>query len=209
MPKEYEHAFFDFNKKDIISKIKKLNGTHKGVYLFRVQVFIHPFKKPGTYVRVRDEGYRTTMTYKYQAPKELYPEENEVLIDNFDEGVKILLGIGCKKKYYYEKIRDIWNVKNTEVVFDTNPGVDDRMEVESKTKSEMTEMIKYFGLKIEDRSERYLDLFGIVIPKSIDLTFKNVKSALLPYVKKNKEKFIELVNDQFDMYKKVIKKKSN
>ena len=149
------------------------------------------------------------MTYKYQAPKEIYPEENEVLIDDFDEGVKILLGIGCKKKYYYEKIRDIWNVQNTEVVFDSNPGIDDRMEVESKTKSEMSEMIKYFGLKIEDRSERYLDLFGIVIPKSIDLTFKNVKSALLPYVKKNKEKFIELVNDQFDMYKKVIKKKSN
>jgi len=71
----------------------------------------------------------------------------------------------------------------------------------------MSEMIKYLELKIEDRFQRYLDLFGIVIPKSIDLTFKNVKSALLPFVKKNKERFIELVNDQFDMYKKVIKKK--
>jgi hypothetical protein len=80
------------------------------------------------------------------------------------------------------------------------------MEVESKTKSEMTEMIKYFGLKIEDRSERYLDLFGIVIPKSIDLKFNSVKKYLLPLVTKNKKEFVELVNEQVKRYKKLFNK---
>ena len=206
MPKEFEHAFFGFNKKDIISKMKELKGKRKGTFLFRVQVFLHPAAVPGTYIRVRDEGFRTTMTYKYQGPTDKYAEENEVNIDNFDEGVKILLGVGCKKKYYYEKIREIWNVKNTEVVFDTNPGIDERMEIESKTVKEMKEMIKYFNVKVVDFPNRYLDLFGIVIPKTVDLTFINVKKDLIKECKKNKVEFIKLVDEQLNKYKKLVKK---
>ena len=37
-----------------------------------------------------------------------FVNENEVIINNFDEGCKILLGLGCVKKYYYEKMREIW-----------------------------------------------------------------------------------------------------
>jgi len=205
MPQEFEYAFFDFNKNEIISKIKELNGKHNGTYIFRVQVFIHPLETPGTYVRVRDEGFRTTMTYKYKDVKDSFENEEEVNIDNFDSGVKILLGLGCKKKYYYEKIREIWTLKNTEIVFDSNPGIDDRMEIESKTKTELNKMVKFFNLKIESRSERYLDLFGIVIPKTVDLTFKNVKKDLAKHVKKNKTKFIELVDNQLIKYKKLMK----
>jgi len=205
MPQEFEYAFFDFNKNEIISKIKELNGKHNGTYIFRVHVFIHPLETPGTYVRVRDEGFRTTMTYKYKDVKDSFENEEEVNIDNFDSGVKILLGLGCKKKYYYEKIREIWTLKNTEIVFDSNPGIDDRMEIESKTKTELNKMVKFFNLKIESRSERYLDLFGIVIPKTVDLTFKNVKKDLAKHVKKNKTKFIELVDNQLIKYKKLLK----
>jgi adenylate cyclase class 2 len=205
MPQEFEYAFFDFDKNEIISKIKELNGKHKGTYLFRVQVFIHPLETPGTYVRVRDEGFRTTMTYKYKDVKDSFENEEEVNIDNFDSGVKILLGLGCKKKYYYEKIREIWTLKNTEIVFDSNPGIDDRMEIESKTKTELNKMVKFFNLKIESRPERYLDLFGIIIPKTLDLTFKNVKKNLVKHVKKNKTKFIELVDNQLIKYKKLMK----
>ena len=150
---EYEYAFYDFSKKEIIKKIKKLKGKKVGQYLFRVQVFIHPLEKPGTYIRVRDEGHRVTMTYKYKEPGAKFDEENEINIDNFDEAVNILLGVGCKKKYYYEKIREIWKVKNTEIVFDTNPGVVDRMEVESKSKSELTEMVSYFNLKPSEEKD--------------------------------------------------------
>jgi predicted adenylyl cyclase CyaB len=203
---EYEYYFFDFSKKDIIKKIKSLKGKCKGTFLFRVQVFIHPLEKPGTYIRVRDEGHRITMTYKYKSPESKFDEENEIIINNFDEAVTILLGIGCKKKYYYEKIREIWTVKNTEIVFDSNPGIDDRMEIESKTKSELMEMVKYFEVKPSEIKDRYIHLFELIIPKSSDLTFKNVKKDLLPHVKKNKQGFIELVDNQVEKYNKLLKK---
>lgn len=205
MPKEYEYAFFNFKKNDIISKIKEMNGKLKGVYLFKVQMFIHPLETPGTYIRVRDEGFRTTITYKFKDSKSKFEDEEEVEINDFDSGVNILLGIGCKKKYYMEKIREIWQVKNTEVVFDTDPGVDDRLEVESKTKTELNKMVKYFGLNLEEKQDRYMNLFGIVIPKTIDLKFQNVKKELLKCVKKDKENFIELVDYQLKKYKKLMK----
>jgi len=177
--------------------------------LFRVQVFIHPLEKPGTYIRVRDEGHRITMTYKYKAPDSKFEDENEININNFDEAVNILLGIGCKKKYYYEKMREIWTVKNTEIVFDSNPGIDDRMEIESKSKSELSEMVKYFEVKPSEVKDRYMDLFELIIPKSMDLTFKNAKKDLLPHVKKNKQEFIKLVEDQLAKYNKLMKKIKN
>jgi len=104
-----------------------------------------------------------------------------------------------------EKIREIWQVKNTEIVFDTDPGIDDKLEIESKTKTELNKMVKYFGLKLEDKQDRYMNLFGIVIPKTIDLKFQNVKKELLKCVKKDKEKFIELVDYQLKKYKKLMK----
>jgi len=206
MPKEFEHEFFEFNKKDIISKIKEMNGKCKGIFLFRVQVLVHPLNTPGTYIRVRDEGFRTTMTYKCKNPNDKYEQEEEIVIDNFDNGVTLLLSLGCKKDYYYEKIREIWYIKNTEVVFDSNPGIDDRLEVESKTLKEMKEMINIFNLKITDIPERYMDLFGIVIPKTVDLRFKTVKKDLINTVKKNKETFIKLVDEQLKKYNKLFKK---
>jgi hypothetical protein len=206
MPKEFEHEFFNFDKKNIISKLKEMNGKCKGIFLFRVQVLVHPLNTIHTYVRVRDEGFRTTMTYKFQGSNDKYPQEEEIVIDNFDNAIALLLGLGCKKKYYYEKIREIWHIKNTEVVFDSNPGIDDRLEVESKTLKEMKEMINTFNLIIIDNPERYMDLFGIVIPQTVDLTFKNVKKDLIDIVKKNKDKFIKLVDEQLKKYNKLIKK---
>ena len=146
------------------------------------------------------------MTYKLQSAKDKYAQEEEVVINNFDDGVALLIGLGCKKKYYYEKIREIWDVKNTEVVFDSNPGKDDRMEVESKTLKEMKEMIKYFDLKVKEIKDRYMDLFGFTIPKGDDLTFQSVKKDMLKLVKKNKDEFIKLVDDQLKKYKKLMKK---
>jgi predicted adenylyl cyclase CyaB len=206
MPKEFEHAFFNFNKKNIISKIKEMNGKCAGIYLFRVQVLFHPLNTVGTYVRVRDEGFRITMTYKFQEPNDKYAQEEEIIIDNFDNAVAILLGLGCKKKYYYEKIREIWHIKNTEFAFDTNPGIDERLEIESKTLKEMKEMINMCNLTVINNPERYMDLFGISMLKPTDLTFKNVKKDLIDSVKKNKEQFIKIVDEQLIKYNKLIKK---
>ena len=116
MPKEYEYAFTNFDKEKIISKIKKLKGVYKGTFLFRVQQFDIPYNSnlnPNLNIRVRDEGYRITMTVKIPPLEgDNFDDEYEVIIDNFDDGVNYLLSLGYIKQVYYEKIREIWKISN-------------------------------------------------------------------------------------------------
>jgi len=207
MAREYEYRFHDYDKKDVVKKMKALKAVKKGIFLFRVMVLIHPLESPNTYVRVRDEGERITMTYKYNT-NDKFVNEDEVIVDNFDSACNILFGLGCKKKYYYEKTREIWKIKNTEIVFDMNPAIEEMMEIESKTIKELDYYTKKIGLdpndnKTTDNAKIYLDLFGIIIPKNIDLDFKNMKKHLKPYVTKNMKQFNELTKVQLDIYKKI------
>ena len=206
MPLEYEYSYYNFNKEDIISKIKSLNYKFKGTYLFRVQTFIHPLKKNKTYIRVRDEGHRITMTHKLLSDND-FDDETEVNVNDFDSAVELLLNIGCIKNYYYEKIREIWVNENIEVIFDTNPGNIEKMEVESTNIQDLNVIIKILELdnKMKDDSNKYLDMFGIEIPKNIDLKFNSVQKDLLPYVKRNEKEFKELVVKQVQKYNQLIK----
>jgi adenylate cyclase class IV len=204
MPKEYEYRFNNYNKKDIIVKLKDINAKYFGTFKFKVMVFTDSINSE-KYIRVRDEGHRITMTVKNNLTDK-FPIENEVIINNFDEGINILLAVGCKKKYYYEKYREIWNYKNSEIIFDMNPGIPELMEVESSTKKELDILCKKLELNINNyqgfsNNQIYLDLFGIVIPKSLDLTFKNSKKELKP--SKNKEEFIKLVKMQVKEFNKI------
>jgi predicted adenylyl cyclase CyaB len=207
MPTEFEYNFIDFDKKKIINILKENNGKKQDIYLFRVQIFTHPLNTKKTYIRIRDEGHRITLTYKYDLDKE-FVKEDEVIINNFDEGCKILLNLGCTKKYYYEKIREIWNIGNVEICFDTTPGKPEIMEIEADNKKELLKTLDLFKLKIPKTQNlsQYNELFGIIIPHNTDLTFKNVKKVLGKHCKKNKNKFIKLVDEQLQLYLSVIKK---
>ena len=105
MPLEYEYRYQDgnFDKNEIRSRLKELGAEKHGDWLFRVQVFTNPLVGTNPYIRIRDEGYKITMTYKSKGTGE-FVNEQEVIIDDFDTGVNIMLGLGCVKKYYYEKI---------------------------------------------------------------------------------------------------------
>jgi adenylate cyclase class IV len=205
MPKEYEYRFNSYDKKEIITKLKELGAKYFGTFKFRVMVFTDHHNSE-TYIRVRDEGHRVTMTVKNNLTDK-FPVENEVIINNFDEGINILLAVGCKKKYYYEKYREIWNLKNSEVIFDMGPGIPELMEVESLKKNELDTLCKKLNLDIKSyqgfsNNKLYLDLFGIVIPKSAeDLTFSNVGKLLKPT--KNIEEFKKLIKMQLSEFKKI------
>jgi adenylate cyclase class IV len=204
MPKEYEYRFNNYNKKDITSKLKELGAKYYGTFKFRVMVYTDQ-NNSEKYIRVRDEGHRVTMTIKNNLTDK-FPIENEVIINDFDEGINILLQLNCKKKYYYEKYREIWNYKNSEIIFDMNPGIPELMEVESSTKKELDILCKKLDLNISNyqgfsNNVVYSELFGITIPKTLDLTFKSALKDLKPT--KNKEEFIKLVKMQIKEFKKL------
>jgi hypothetical protein len=154
MPKEYEYSFKKFNRAKILSKLVELNAIYGGTFLFKVQQFNPPQHLPyNINIRVRDEGYRVTMTIK--TPTKDFDNEEEVIINSFDYGVNYLLRLGCTKSVYYEKVREIWILPNfenlfakkyTEIVFDTEAGLPDIMEIESPTFEELQMVVHLFGL---------------------------------------------------------------
>ena len=213
MPKEYEYLFQDFDKLKIISKLKELKAIYKGTYLFRVQQLNMPEKEnlKNSRIRIRDEGFRITMTIKTKTKTNDFDEEKEIIIDNFETGIDMLLILGCEKDAYHEKIREIWTIKNTEIVFDIGPGYPEVMEIESKTLGELKNMVKLFNLIVIPKNERknlFVELFGIdmkEIYKIKNITFINAKKILTPLVSKNKKKFNLLIKEQKNIFKKIIK----
>jgi len=141
-----------------------------------------------------------------------FDEEREIIIDNFENGVALLLQLGCTKHVYYEKIREIWELKNCEIVFDTPPGYPDVMEIESKTLVGLNKMVKLLGLVVIPEKEQknlFVELFGIdenEFKKLNNITFNNTKKILTPLVTKNKKQFNKLTDDHLKKYKTVIKK---
>ena len=202
MPKEYQ--FYGYDKLSLIKNIRELGGKKQGQYIFRVAVFNHPLKIQNTYIRIRDEGFRKTLTYKIKKPNTEFEEEHETMIENFDESVNILLGLGCTKKYSYEKIREIWHLSNTEIVFDTNPGEPEIMELESSSRKYLDNIVKKLDLsqfKIIEYNQTD-ELFGFSI-KNLnisDITFDNVNKILGKLVTKNKKEFNSLLKYQRNLY---------
>ena len=194
---EIEYQFYGYPKDEVLNGLVALGATKRGTFVFRVQVFNGP---PGTYIRVRDEGFRVTMTHKIKKPDSEFEEEHEVSVDNFERAVNFLLGVGYTKKYAYEKIREIWDCENSEIVFDTNPGEPERMEIESKTVEELdafVEKLRVSAYKV-DEFDPTVELFGFSMstlgPR--DLKFDSVQESLGPLVTKNKEAFDSLVESQ-------------
>ena len=213
MPLEYEYVFRDYDKKDVITKIKNMNGKKFGHFIFRVIVFQHPDKENMSYIRIRDEGHKITMTLK-QKSKTQFSDEYEIEIDNFETAEKMLYLLGCTKKYYYEKMREIWHLDNNdiEIVFDTTPGFPEIMEIEClKSKTKLDLLISKLELKdsiVDKEKSKPLteELFGFLIPKTIpEITFGNVKKELSKYVVKNKKLFLQLVKENLEIYNSLKK----
>lgn len=83
------------------------------------------------------------------------------------------------------------------------------MEIEAETKKNLVNTVNKLGLKNVAHNNfinggLYKNIFGIVIPKNVDLTFKNMEKVLKPLCTNNCEMFVKLIKIQKDMYKKLI-----
>jgi len=208
MPVEYEYSFYNYNKKNVIKNIKKLGFKKKGQFIFKVHVFTHPLNTPDTYIRIRDEGFRVALTYKAKDPKSTFEIEDETDIGDYDEGIKILLNLGCTTKYSYEKIREIWSLDTNEIIFDINPGEPERMEIESKTKKDLDEITSHLELQdliVTDNYDPLKEKFGIELVGQ-NLTFLTCKKILSKLItkKETKKEFNEMIEEQLVLYNKLL-----
>jgi predicted adenylyl cyclase CyaB len=207
MSKEIEKRFYTYDRREVENKIKSLGGIRKGMYLFQILAFNQP---PGySLLRLRDEGHRITFTLK-QKGADGYELEDEVNVSNFNNMRTILEKIGQTKKYLIQKVREIYNVNNSELVFDHYPGLPGYIEIESPTEEELFQLQKEFNLIDEPHREAgdlYLELYGITKDRPLlDLAFDNVHELFKKYITKNEEEMIRIVEGQQKLLEKVDNK---
>jgi len=141
---EYEATFAKgIDKEDMREKLKGVGADLvRPEFLQKRVVFDFPGEKDreiretGGYgfLRVRDEGDKTTLTLKIFDGKKISDQkETEVVVSDFDETVAICHGIGCVARTSEESKRELWKFDETEVTIDTWPFLGSIVEVEGKS----------------------------------------------------------------------------
>ncbi len=218
MGKEIEKRFFQFNKEDVLQKLKSMNAKNNGTHIFKVWKFnTHSKMSPDIHtLRVRDEGHKKTFTIKKRGGKDKFDTEWEVNIQDPQEMVKMMELMEFDLDHYYEKIREIYKVGKSEVIFDTYPGMTYSMEIESPTLSSLQKMMKKLGLKDGEEDKKvdtdFYKKYGIEggfderIGKCKEgYTFQNVLKNRNRLATKNRKEFESYVRNQLNLYQSVKK----
>ncbi len=222
MGKEIEKRFFKFDKREVVNKLNQMNAKHKGEHVFKVWKFNIPDSMHSDIhtLRVRDEGHKKTFTIKKRGKGDKYDTEFEVKIQDPQEMLKMLELMNFKLDHYYEKVRDIYKVGTSEVIFDIYPGMPLSMEIESKNVSILKKLMKKLGVKDDEEDKKVDDAFyqkykiGGKFDSRIQkiqggYTFKNVYNQSSHLSKENKKEFKSYVKKQLRDYVSLIKSKEN
>lgn len=220
---EYEGRILDINPEDIRQRAKAIGGKCIApLTLYRRSVFKLCDVERG-FVRVRDEGNKTTMTAKIFKNKD-FPEEYELDIKNsFESGQSFLRALNLTEKAYHETIREKWFIPRRvggasqlcELTIDYIPGLPPYSEIECKSQIDLRRACKLLGVKYSDLlfggyGNVFVHYYGMaandinnVIPR---LTFKGVIKEIGGYLHKNKDILKKETNEGLKVYDKLANK---
>jgi adenylate cyclase class 2 len=108
-------------------------------------------EKIGGWVRVRDEGDKTTLAYKQLDNRGIDgTKEVSVVVSSFDDTCQLLESIGLKQNSFQETKRESWILDSVEIELDEWPWIKPYIEVEAKDESSLIEVINKLGLNVND-----------------------------------------------------------
>ncbi len=189
---EYEATFTNIDKDEIRKKLKNLGADLiKPEFLMKRTVFNLPAGHEilGGWLRVRDEGDKTTMSLKVvEAGKIENQKETCLAIDNYNEAILFLKEIGCEEKSYQETRREIWNLQNVEICIDEWPYLDPFVEIEGDNEGDVKKVSEQLGF---DYSTAWFCSVDVLYSKKYGISEKAVDREPLitfnisnPFIKK-------------------------
>ena len=147
---EYEATFTNIDKEKIRYKLRQLKAKLiKPEFLQKRVVFNLPKhqKIEGSWLRVRDEGDKITLSLKIVDGHKI-EDQKEICIevDDFSQAVGLLSAIGCQEKAFQESKRELWTLDNVEITIDEWPFLEPFMEIEGKSEQLVRNVSKKLGL---------------------------------------------------------------
>ena len=150
MKSEIEAKFLNVNHDDLRIKLDKLGAVleHPMRIMRRVVIHTPAMTEKNAFVRVRDEGSRTTITYK-QFDKDSIDgaKEHEVEVSDFDTAVGIFTAAGLEYDTFQESRRENWRLGDTEVMLDEWPWLKPYIEIEGPTEESVRTLATNLGFE--------------------------------------------------------------
>ena len=108
-------------------------------------------REKNSFVRVRDEGDKTTLTYKQFDENSLTgAKEIEIVVGDFDACVSLLEQAYLPYRSFQESRRETWHLDDTEVVLDEWPHLEPYIEIEGLSEKGVKETAKKLGFDWND-----------------------------------------------------------
>lgn len=124
----------------------------KPATIYRNSVFNLPLERKieNSWLRVRDEGDKVTMSLKIIGERIADQHEYCFVADSMEEGEKFLRLIGAEEKSRQEKRRETWALNGCEVVIDEWPFLEPLAEIEGKSEVAVLETVALLGFQEQD-----------------------------------------------------------
>ncbi len=146
---EYEAKFLNIDKDDIRARLRAAGAALiQSEFLQRRWVLDvpAPHQKKGVWLRVRDEGTQTTLSWKSSSGDGIEEQkELSVVVDSFDTTVELLKRIGCPADSYQETKRELWVLDGAQITIDTWPFLNPFVEVEADSEKAVEHASRAIG----------------------------------------------------------------
>lgn len=174
---EYEVRFLNIDKEKIISKLQKLKAEDYGekLQIRKTYDLIQP--KPNSWVRLRTNGEKTTLTIKeIKNAKVDGTKELEIVVSDFFETDAILNKIGLKARNYQENKRHQFHINGVEIDVDSWPLIPTYLEIEGEDEASIISTCKLLDLDYKsstsmDVSDIYNKVYNIDLLSIKELKF--------------------------------------
>jgi adenylate cyclase class 2 len=136
MNSEIEAKFLNVDHGAIRQQLLALGATLEQPMRLMKRVVIHTpaMTEKNAFVRVRDEGHRTTVTYKQFDDDSIDgAKEYEMNVSDFDTAVSIFNEAGLIYDTYQESKRENWLLNGVEIMLDEWPWLHPYLEIEGES----------------------------------------------------------------------------
>jgi adenylate cyclase class 2 len=153
MKSEIEVKFLNVDFDQVRAKLRELGGECEQPMrlMKRVTIETPELVQKKSYVRVRDEGDKVTLTYKqFDSLSVDGAKEIEIIVSDFKDTVALLSAAGLPHISFQESKRETWKLGAVEVVLDEWPWLNPYIEIEGESEAELKDVAKKLGFNWDD-----------------------------------------------------------
>ncbi len=153
MKTEIEAKFCRVDHESVRQKLREIGAVCESPMrlLRRVVAETSELQSKNAYLRVRDQGDKTALTYKqFDSLSVDGAKEVEVEVSDFDAMAQILQALEPTRYSYQESRREVWKLDGTEIVLDEWPWLDPYIEIEGESRESIESIAIKLGFDWSD-----------------------------------------------------------